>query len=88
MTDIKLIGAILNNNTSLNIIKLLLTKEMNNTELARELNLSQGATHFHIHRLMKMDLLCVEKTGPYEISYKMKPNFVNIITSVIGKEFK
>jgi len=91
MTDIKLIGSILSNKSSLEIIKLLMKKEITNEQIANKLNRQAPAVHFHIQKLLKLKLLTVRKGKGHSnilIFYKMKPDFVKIITIQIAKQFK
>jgi len=91
MSKIKLVGSILNSKTALNIVKLLMKKEMSNVQIANKLNRKEPLTHFHIQRLLKLKLLSVRKGDMYSrraIFYKIKPGFVKIITTQIVKEFR
>jgi len=91
MSDIKLIGSILNSKSALDIIKLLMKKEMINEQIAKKLNSTAPSVHFHIQKLLKLKLLTVRKGDRHSrpvIFYKMKPDFVKIITSQIVKKFK
>ena len=91
MSDIKLIGSLLSSKSSLDIIKLLMKKEIANEQIANKLNRQAPSVHFHIQKLLKLKLLTVRKgDGRFKklIFYKMKPNFVKIINIQITKQFK
>jgi len=91
MSNIKLIGSIFSSKSSLDIIKLLMKKELTNAQIASKLKRQDPSMHFHIQKLLKLKLLTVRRADLRSrpvIFYKMKPNFVDIITIQIVKQFK
>jgi len=82
--DLKILGDLLHNKTSMRIIKHLITHEMYANEIAKTLNIQRNLVSYHLKQMKKLNLLDItkktlKKEGREHNFYKIKHRVVIVI---------
>ena len=82
--DLKILGDLLHNKTSMRIIKHLITHEMYPNQIANTLNIQRNLVTYHLKQMKKLNLLDItkktlKKNGKEHNFYKIKHRVVIVI---------